>query len=136
MSERVESTPDLYLLFVKEAVEDLEKQWGQARYYKHFQVTEMTETDGAIFYVRRFGWKVYDFDCTHPEYFKKVVARFDRTRIVTIIPVLIETQTGDSVSLNIMKCTCQYFERNRKKCRHMYVITNQGPTKMILMRST
>jgi hypothetical protein len=86
----------------------------------------MNPTEGATFYVRRFRWTVYDFDVTHPDYYKKVVARFDRTRIVSVIPMKI---TGTDIGVNILKCTCQYFERKRKKCRHMYVITNCGPSK-------
>jgi hypothetical protein len=57
---------NLYSLFVKEAVADLEEQSHQAKFYNHYRVSDIDSTEGIIYYVQRFAWKVYDYDITHP----------------------------------------------------------------------
>ena len=85
---------DLYSLFVKEAVVDLEKQSHQAQFYNHYQFSDIDSTEGIIYYVRRFAWKVYDYDITHPYHHKKVVARFDPMRIVSVSSMKITHKNG------------------------------------------
>ena len=84
---------------------DLLTQFRESQHYHFYVLNDVT------FYVRRFT--------ANPTITSTSPPRFDRTRIVRVEQTIDEKR--------FITCSCGYYERNRRPCRHIYSILDRNP---------
>jgi hypothetical protein len=82
--------------------------------YQRYKASE------TLFYVRRSHWSKLQTIPESEDYWKSVIPRFDRTRMVSL------NRVG---GMTYLKCSCMKFETCGRACRHMYCVLGRQPCK-------
>ena len=108
LQSEIEAVIDDYQILNEYASLDLLTQFQESQHYKFYQM------DTVTFYVRRYTPNYTILPNSPP--------RFDRTRIIQLEQTIDEN--------NYLHCSCGYYERHRRPCRHVYTILDRTPNAM------
>lgn len=103
--EEIKNVIDDYDLLNENAAMDILSQFRESQYYNYYKVDE------NVFYVRRY--------VSNEKIEPDSAPRFDRTRTVRV--------EQNIEGKNFLQCSCGYYDRTRRPCRHMFTILDRYP---------